>query len=323
MQGSCANSVSSETQSLSEKSLCGPSPSEIDAAKAPEAALSLVIRRCKATLDPSIVAGQSPERAFRIDSQKQHVIQVHSQQANEFATSYRELSQNPYRSCFTYSRKRLDTCLQGLLPRQGKGLRVLDVGCGTGYYTARLRQHGFDVTGIDASPEMLEQARVRNPDVALRQADVEHLPFPDASFDIVICIEVLRYLPRSNGCIREMARVLKPGGVCLATAMPLFNLNGYWLVNRLATVLPLLSLVPLKQFFTTAQRLRGEFSRAGFIRPQVQGVYIGPMNWVERLAPGALPGFLRVWERVDAALADHPLVREFSNMFLVRAISRD
>jgi hypothetical protein len=60
-------------QSLSEKSLCGPSPSEIGAAKAPETALSFAIRRCRATQDTSIAAGQSPERAFRRDSQRRQM----------------------------------------------------------------------------------------------------------------------------------------------------------------------------------------------------------------------------------------------------------
>jgi hypothetical protein len=52
----------------------------------------------------------------------------------------------------------------------------------------------------------------------------------------------------------------------------------------------------------------------------VHGVYIGPVNWVERLAPGFLPRALKTWERADKALADRRFVREFSNMFLARAV---
>jgi len=50
------------------------------------------------------------------------------------------------------------------------------------------------------------------------------------------------------------------------------------------------------------------------------GVYLGPINWVERLAPRALPGVLRRWEPMDARLADRPLVRDLSGMLLVHAI---
>src|SRR4029079_2444714 len=98
-------------------------------------------------------------------------------------------------------------------------------------------------------------------------ADVESIPFSDASFDFVISIEVLRYLPESARAIKEMARVLKPGGVCLTTAAPLLSLNGYWAVNRIANLIRVSDLVRLKQFFTTSGRLRREFVNAGFNAP--------------------------------------------------------
>jgi ubiquinone/menaquinone biosynthesis C-methylase UbiE len=167
---------------------------------------------------------------------------------------------------------------------------------------------------------MLEQARANNPGTDIRQSDVETLPFADASFDIVLCVEVLRYLPNFTRCVQEMARVLKPGGMCLATAAPRFNLNGYWLINRIAHAMPVSNLVRLKQFFTTSGRLRREFAGAGFSSPTVHGVYLGPINWVERCLPSALPRLLKTWEPADAALADRPLLREFSNMFLVHAV---
>lgn len=251
--------------------------------------------------------------------QKQRAIEQHSRQAAEFAKRYRTLDKNSYESCFTYSRRRLDSWLDRILPQHGNGYRLLDVGCGTGNQLARLGRRGFDVAGVDGSPEMLTQARAINLRVDIRQADVEAIPFADGSFDFVLCLEVLRYLPNPLACLREMGRVLKPGGVCLATAAPLLNLNGYWLVNRLASLLPLGNLVRLKQFFTTSHGLRRDFKAAGFGRVDVHGVYFGPVNWVERLLPRALCGVLQRWEPIDAVLADRWLLREFSNMFLARA----
>jgi ubiquinone/menaquinone biosynthesis C-methylase UbiE len=252
--------------------------------------------------------------------QKQHAVDLHSQQAEMFASRYADPNADGYRDCFRYSRKRLQTYLDRYLPSAGNGLRLLDVGCGTGHHLAELRQRGFDGAGVDGSAEMLVEARQVNPGADLRQADVEALPFPDASFDVVICIEVLRYLPNPENCIREMARVLRPGGICLTTAAPLLNLNGYWLVNRLANLLPVGNLVRLKQFFATGRKLRRTFARSGFVSTKVHGVYLGPINWVERLVPRALPSILRKWERFDAAIADQRLLREFSNMFLVHAV---
>ena len=254
------------------------------------------------------------------ETQKQLAIDQHSEQANEFAERYRELNEDAYRSCFAYSRKRLAGFLDSYLPSQGDGLRLLDVGCGTGHHMASLRDRGFEVAGVDGSVGMLEQARINNPGAEIRQSDVESIPFDDATFDFVLCIEVLRYLPQSAQCIREMARVLKPGGVCLVTAAPLLNLNGYWLINRVANMTKVGDLVQLKQFFTTSRRLRHEFMSAGFRRPTVNGVYLGPVNWVERLAPGALRSVLKAWEPIDGRVADLPAIREFSNMFLVHGI---
>jgi ubiquinone/menaquinone biosynthesis C-methylase UbiE len=185
---------------------------------------------------------------------------------------------------------------------------------------ASLRSHGFEVAGVDGSEGMLDQARINNPGADIRQADVESLPFDDSTFDFVLCIEVLRYLPDSEQCIREMARVLKPGGVCLATAAPRLNLNGYWLVNRIANLKKIGDLVQLKQFFTTSRRLRHDFMSAGFSKSTVTGVYLGPVNWVERLVPGALSTVLKAWEPIDSRMANLLAFKEISNMFLARGI---
>lgn len=254
-----------------------------------------------------------------IVDQKKSAIDQHSRQAQEFADRYRILEEDAYQSCFTYSRRRLDVWLKRMLPPSGDGLRLLDVGCGTGHQLAQIARQGFQVAGVDGSQEMLVQARCLNPGVDIRHADVEAIPFPDHSFDFAVCVEVLRYLPNPTACLREMARVLRPGGVCLVTATPLLNLNGYWLVNRVANLLRLRKLVSLKQFFTTSCRLRRQLTAAGFGKVDVHGVYIGPINWMERLCPRILGPCLRRWESVDAALSDRCLLREFSNMFLVRA----
>jgi SAM-dependent methyltransferase len=254
--------------------------------------------------------------------QKQRAIETHSQQAGEFADSYRAFEQDAYQNCFLYSRRRLEAALALHLPERGDGLRILDVGCGTGHHMAALRARGYEVAGVDGSAEMLAHARANNPGTEIHESDVESLPFADESFDYVICIEVLRYLPDFRRCVKEMARVLKPGGVDLVTAAPLFNMNGYFLINRIASLIRVGDLVPLKQFFVTSGGLRQGFFEAGFASVDIQGVYTGPVNWVERLAPNELPSFLKSWERLDAKLADRAVLREFANMFLVDARKR-
>ena len=252
--------------------------------------------------------------------QKLLAIQTHSEQAPRVAEAYERAARDPLGSCFTYSRLQLDRWLDRLVPAARPGQRLLDVGCGTGEQLAAMAARGYEVAGLDGSAEMLAHARSANPGVDLRLGDVETLPFEDRSFDVVLCVEVLRYLPEPGPALREMARVLRPGGLCVCTAAPLLNLNGYWLVNRLAHGLRLPGLTPLRQFFTTSSALRREARTAGLGDVEVHGVYLGPINWVERLLPAALPPLLRTWRPIDARLADQPLLRELSNMFVLRAV---
>jgi ubiquinone/menaquinone biosynthesis C-methylase UbiE len=92
---------------------------------------------------------------------------------------------------------------------------TLEVAIGTGL---NLPHYPPDVllTGIDLSPEMLALARVRAEEVGravdLREADAQDLPFADASFDTVVCTYSLCNVPDDSIAIREMKRVLKPGG---------------------------------------------------------------------------------------------------------------
>jgi SAM-dependent methyltransferase len=250
----------------------------------------------------------------------QHAVDVHSNQADLFADRYAIGTADPYANCFAYSRHRLVQHLDLYLPRAGHGGSLLDVGCGTGHWMKALADRGYIVSGVDASPAMLVHARTLNPHARVEQADVNSLPFEDATFDYVLSVEVLRYLADPQPAIRELARVLKPGGVALVTAAPLMNLNGYWLINHMASRATIGNLTPLRQYFTTSRTLRRRFLAAGFDAAAVHGVYVGPLNWIERLFRPGLTPFLRRWERIDRTLADRAFVRELANMYLVHAV---
>lgn len=246
-------------------------------------------------------------------------VAQHSREAADFARGYVQLGRDPYQSCFVYSRRRLALRLDRVLPARGDGLRILDLGCGTGHHLAQLRARGFDAVGIDGSAAMLGQARALDGQARLAQSDGARLPFAAGAFDFVLCVEVLRYLPDARPTLREIARVLKPGGACLATAVPWLSLNGYPLVNRLVPRALSPGFSPLRQYFTSVGRLRRELAGAGFARAEVQAVYWGPLNWVERLTPSLLPRVLRAWERVDHAACASGLARSTSNMLLAVA----
>ena len=92
---------------------------------------------------------------------------------------------------------------------------VLDVGCGTGATLAAIATRRPDVRlrGIDLSPAMIDVARERLGDGAdLRVCDAESLPFPDASVDLVTCVDSFHHYPQPHVALAEMHRVSRPGG---------------------------------------------------------------------------------------------------------------
>jgi ubiquinone/menaquinone biosynthesis C-methylase UbiE len=98
------------------------------------------------------------------------------------------------------------------------GMRVLDIGCGTGNLLALYAEAGCEAYGIDASPAMLEQARRRlGEEARLELGDGTGLPYPDASFDIVLITSVLHELAseQRRAVVGEAGRMVRPEGSVL------------------------------------------------------------------------------------------------------------
>jgi methionine biosynthesis protein MetW len=108
--------------------------------------------------------------------------------------------------------------LQSLFERHvGPGTAVLDAGCGDGSnYGDWLARRAGDYTGVDVSDRAVEAARGRGLSVHL-VTDLTALGFPDAQFDVCVVVEVLEHLVFPNLAAKELLRVLKPGGILIAT----------------------------------------------------------------------------------------------------------
>ena len=103
------------------------------------------------------------------------------------------------------------------------GARVLDAGCGSGQFALALAERGVRVTGLDLSPEMIRRAQDHAAERGLasaiewRTGDVKHVADPLAVYDAIQARVLLQFVPDIPGTLRELRRVLKPGGRLLAS----------------------------------------------------------------------------------------------------------
>lgn len=108
--------------------------------------------------------------------------------------------------------------------------KILDIGCGDGFYLYLLSNLGeLDITGVDPDEEALKNAKkqIGNAKVHLKKGDIYNLPFASNTFDKVVCSEVLEHLPDDLKGLKEIYRVMKKNGV-LCITVPHWNFPFFW-----------------------------------------------------------------------------------------------
>ena len=143
-----------------------------------------------------------------------------------------------------------------LLP--GPGKLTVDLGCGEGRVARDLLARGHRVVAFDGSPALVAAACASTPSVAAEVADAAALPLPDASADLVVAFMAFHDVEDLDGAVREIARVLEPGGrLCLAIVHPM----------------------------NSAGRFDGEAPNAPF---RIEGSYLAPFDYSDRIERGGL-----------------------------------
>lgn len=120
-----------------------------------------------------------------------------------------------------YAHKGLEGISSALqtLARNVRPERILEVGCGTGYWLEELSPLTRHVHGLDFSSGMLRQTRQRSGNFHLTHGRANQLPFADASFDLVFCANAFHHFDQPDVVIAEARRLLRPGGAFAITGM--------------------------------------------------------------------------------------------------------
>jgi len=139
-----------------------------------------------------------------------HFIRSHfGARAGEWATLYHDPEPGLSAQNLISRQRFALELVEAVLP---PGSTVLDLGCGSGVMAARLTEHGYTAYGLDLAEPMVRHARHLCASDQFAVADVDHIPFPDNTFDAVLSLGVLQFLEAEQRALREMWRVLRPGG---------------------------------------------------------------------------------------------------------------
>jgi 2-polyprenyl-6-hydroxyphenyl methylase/3-demethylubiquinone-9 3-methyltransferase len=167
-----------------------------------------------------------------------------------------------------------------------QGKDVLDLGCAGGFMAEAMAARGANVTGIDPAADAIAAARAHADATSLRIAyDVgvgEALPYPDAGFDAVVCVDVLEHVADLHKVLAEAARTLRPGGLFLFDTInrnPLARLATITVAEDLLRLLPRGTHDPA--MFIKPRELRRALQGAGLVPGPITG--LGPRGLNRRL----------------------------------------
>jgi len=194
------------------------------------------------------------------------------------------------------------------------GKRLIEIGCGRGGFSAWLARQGpAEVVAIDFSPAAVEKGAAFGREAGLANlrfevGDIQAIAHADASFDVAVSCETVEHVPDPARAVRELARVLRPGGRLLLTTPNYFGLMGLYRGYRRLVRRPFTELGQPINNFTMLPRTRGWVRAAGLdvLATDAVGHYLPfpgrppiPMSFLER--PRVLMRWLALHSCVVAA----------------------
>ena len=224
----------------------------------------------------------------------------HDIDAPFFQKEYADDNKNKYTDEFLYGRQMINEEIDRLLQTFKPGSKVLDIGSGTGHLANYIKRKGFDVIGLEPSQNMLKYARGNFPDIEFREGISVHLPFDNDTFDLVISIEVLRYLHKDEveESYKEIHRVLKNGGILFTTHVNRFASDLYYVFYWLkGSVKKMQKEIYQNCYFTTAEKEINSLSKAGYKKAWAFGRMYGSIRIAYKFGKKAGKSWAKLLEK--------------------------
>ena len=220
-----------------------------------------------------------------------------------------------------------------LAQQDWRGQRVLDISTGKGRFAVNLAALAAEVTALDIAPQMLALAQHAADEhgvgVQFLQADAEQLPFPDAAFDVALCMEAIMHVPHPQRLLDEMARVTRPGGKVILSMTNRWRLNALGeapgaLYRRLG--LAQQPTTPRYMWHYSAPEFKRFFERAGLTIERLHGQGLFQANarlWLN--SEVSLPMFPRwfadaFFAHVEPFLRETPLAAVMGTVMAVASV---
>jgi ABC-2 type transport system ATP-binding protein len=146
--------------------------------------------------------------------------------------------------------------------------KVLELGCGTGYFTKTISKNAEHVFATDLSDEMLQEARnklEKYSNITIKKIGCENISFPQQSFDAVVAVNLLHFIEKPEVCLKESYRVLKDGGLLILVDYTGYGMNWF---NRMKLIFRFLKMCGKPPAYTQAKLspdgLKSLVKNAGF-----------------------------------------------------------
>jgi 2-polyprenyl-3-methyl-5-hydroxy-6-metoxy-1,4-benzoquinol methylase len=257
----------------------------------------------------------------KVSWSRKRAIDVHDETARIFSEEY--AGDNAYDSPFRYGRHLIDQAWARIVSELPKGAQCLDIGSGIGAYMARLLKAGFEVQGIEPSPEMRKLAAEHVPSSRVTDGSVLDLAAFRQSRDFIYAIEVFRYLDTNDNVVghQEIFQALKPGGVYFGSYVNRWALDLYRQIVGLRRLKASLQGEAPRYHveFETPSSLRKKLAAAGFRDIEIRGAMFAPLRPLHKVSASLATVIGRRTMPQEGWLSDHPLTRAFAGHLIATA----